>query len=103
MAQSESAPRATGRIERARQVEARKLARRSFLRVSAFASLTLFVGAMSASFLGFFNLRRPTGFGGVVNVAASRIPTPGGDPVRITEGKFWLVILQGPEGDVLGV
>src|SRR5690606_20455933 len=103
MAQSESAPRATGRIERARQVEARKLARRSFLRVSAFASLTLFVGAMSAAFLGFFNLRKPTGFGGVVNVAASRIPAPGGDPVRITEGKFWLVNLNGPEGDVLGV
>ncbi len=103
MSQTESAPRATGRIERARQAEARKLARRSFLRVSAFASITLFVGAMSAAFLGFFNLRKPTGFGGVVNVASSRIPSPGDDPVRITEGKFWLVNLNGPEGDVLGV
>ena len=45
----------------------------------------------------------PTGFGGVVNVAASRIPTPGGEPARISEGKFWLVNLNGPEGDVLGV
>ncbi len=97
-----AAPRATGRIERARQSEARKLARRSFLRVSAFAGLTLFLGSQIAGFLGFFNLRKPTGFGGVVNVAASRIPIPGGEPVRISEGKFWLVNLSGPEGDVLG-
>ncbi len=101
MAQAESAPRATGRIERARQIEARKLARRSFLRVSAFAGLTLFTGSLLASFLGFFNLRKPTGFGGVVTVTPDRIPRPGSDPVRIPEGKFWLVNLNGPEGDVL--
>ena len=35
-----------GRVERARQSESRKLARRSFLRVSAFAGLSLFVGAV---------------------------------------------------------
>ncbi len=101
MAQAESAPRATGRIERARQIEARKLARRSFLRVSAFSGLALFTGGLIASFLGFFNLRKPTGFGGVVTVTADRIPRPGADPVRIPEGKFWLVNLNGPEGDVL--
>lgn len=102
MAADSSAPRATGRIERARQAESRKLARRSFLRVSAFAGLTLFVGAQVAGFLGFFNLRKPTGFGGVVNIAANRVPSPSGEPVRISEGKFWLVNLSGPEGDVLG-
>jgi cytochrome b6-f complex iron-sulfur subunit len=101
MAQAQSAPRATGRIERARQIEARKLARRSFLRVSAFAGLTLFTGGLLASFLGFFNLRKPSGFGGTVTVTADRIPRPGADPVRIPEGKFWLVNLNGPEGDVL--
>ncbi|MCX7617792.1 ubiquinol-cytochrome c reductase iron-sulfur subunit [Tepidiforma sp.] len=100
---AETAPRATGRIERARQIEARKLARRSFLRVSAFAGLTLFTGGLIASFLGFFNLRRPSGFGGTVTVTADRIPRPGADPVRIPEGKFWLVNLNGPEGDVLQV
>ena len=103
MAQAQSAPRATGRIERARQIEARKLARRSFLRVSAFSGLALFTGAMLASFLGFFNLRKPTGFGGTVTVTRDRIPRPGADPVRIPEGKFWLVNLNGPEGDVLQV
>jgi len=102
MAAESSAPRTTGRIERARQQEARKLARRSFLRVSAFAGLALFVGSQIAGFLAFFNLRKPTGFGGVVNVAANRVPAPSADPVRISEGKFWLVNLNGPEGDVLG-
>ncbi|MES4793101.1 MAG: cytochrome B6 [Chloroflexota bacterium] len=101
MAQAQSAPRATGRIERARQIEARKLARRSFLRVSTFAGLTLFTGGLIASFLGFFNLRKPSGFGGTVTVTRDRIPRPGTDPVRVPEGKFWLVNLNGPEGDVL--
>ncbi|MEO8540936.1 MAG: Rieske 2Fe-2S domain-containing protein [bacterium] len=100
-AEPSAAPR--GRIERARQQEARKLARRSFMRVSAFAGVMLFSGSLIAGFLGFFNLRGPKGFGGVVNVAKSRIPVPGADPVRITEGKFWLVNLTGAQGDVLGV
>jgi cytochrome b6-f complex iron-sulfur subunit len=95
-------PRA-GRVEKVRQVEARKVARRSFLRASAFAGLTLFVGSMLSSFLGFFNLRSPTGFGAPVTVPAGSIPRPGGDPVRVPEGKFWLVNLQGTEGDVFGV
>jgi len=95
--------RSAQRVEQARQREARKIARRSFLRVSAFAGLSIFVGAMLASFLGFFNLRHPKGFGGVVNVAANQIPAVGADPARVSAGKFWLVNLQGAEGDVLGV
>lgn len=102
-AEPTAAPRATGRIERARQGESRKLARRSFLRVSAFSALSLFLGSQIAGFLGFFNLRKPTGFGGVVTVAANLVPAPGAEPVRVSEGKFWLVNLTGPEGDVLGV
>jgi cytochrome b6-f complex iron-sulfur subunit len=102
-AEPTAAPRATGRIERARQTEARKLARRSFLRVSAFAGLSLFLGSQIAGFLAFFNLRKPTGFGGSVTVTKARIPTKGSDPVRISEGKFWLSNLNGPQGDVLQV
>jgi cytochrome b6-f complex iron-sulfur subunit len=90
-------------VEQARQQEARRIARRSFLRVSAFAGLSLFLGAMAASFLGFFNLRKPTGFGGVVTVAKARIPKSGDEPARVSEGKFWLSNLQGAQGDVLGV
>jgi cytochrome b6-f complex iron-sulfur subunit len=97
------ASRVAQRVEQARQREARKIARRSFLRVSAFAGIALFTGAMLAAFLGFFNLRKPTGFGGVVSVARAQIPAAGTDPVRISGGKFWLANLQGSQGDVLGV
>jgi cytochrome b6-f complex iron-sulfur subunit len=107
MTQVESAspaPRTgAGRVERARQQEARRIARRSFLRVSVFAGLTLFIFSQIAGFLGFFNKLKPTGFGGVVNVPASRIPSLGSEPVRITESKSWLVNLQGGQGDVLDV
>lgn len=92
-----------GRIERARQIEARKLSRRSFMRVSVFAGLTLTVTAMAASFLNFFNLRNPTGFGGTLTVAANRVPAPGDPPARVSEGKFWLSNLSGAQGDVLQV
>ncbi|MBA4181214.1 MAG: cytochrome B6 [Anaerolinea sp.] len=101
--QSSPAARPAGRIERARQTEARKIARRSFLRVSVFAGLTLSVGAMVAGFLGFFNRLKPTGFGGVVTVPRVSVPAPGAEPSRISGGKFWLSNLQGAEGDVLGV
>jgi cytochrome b6-f complex iron-sulfur subunit len=95
--------RGTRGIEQARQAEARKIARRSFLRVSVFAGLTLSLGAMIAGFLGFFNLRHPTGFGGVVTVPKITIPKPGDAPVRDSAGKFWLSNLKGAEGDVFGI
>jgi cytochrome b6-f complex iron-sulfur subunit len=106
MTQTEQAApgaRTARRVEQARQQEARKVARRSFLRVSVFAGLTLFVGSQVAGFLGFFNLRHPTGFGGVVNITKERIPKAGDEPARVSEGKFWLSNLAGAQGDVLGV
>ena len=101
--QTASGTAAGRKIEYVRQREARRLARRSFMRVSVFAGLTLGVGAMATGTLAFFNLRKPTGFGGVVNVTSARIPKAGEDPARISEGKFWLVNLKGNQGDVLGV
>ncbi len=102
MAATQANPRA-GRIEVARQAEARKIARRSFLRVSIFAGLTLGLGAWVVGFLGFFNRRKPVGFGGLVTVPKVSIPGPGADPQRVTAGKFWLSHVQGAQGDVLGV
>lgn len=101
MAQAPSAGGATRRLEHARQVEARKVARRSFLRASSFAGLMLFVGSLTAAFLAFFNKRDPQGFGAPVTVIPSRVPAAGAEPTRISEGKFWLVNLRGNEGDVL--
>ena len=103
MAQEQSQPRTTGRIEHARQAEARKMARRSFLRVSVFAGLTLGLGSWVAGFLGFFNRRKPVGFGGIVVVSKAVIPPAGSDPARISAGKFWLSNLAGAQGDVFGV
>jgi cytochrome b6-f complex iron-sulfur subunit len=90
------------RLERARASEARRIQRRSFLRVSVFAGLTLSVGAMTSGFLHFFNLRNPQGFGGTVTLTPDRVPQPGAEPARVSEGKFWLANLQGNQGDVLG-
>jgi cytochrome b6-f complex iron-sulfur subunit len=96
-------PRPAAPVEVARQAEARKIARRSFLRVSVFAGLSLGLLSMAAGFLAFFNLRKPQGFGGTVNVVKARIPKAGSDPARISEGKFWLSNLQGAQGDIFGV
>lgn len=104
MSQAESSRPSGGarRLEHARQSEARKVARRSFLRASAFASVMLGVGTLAGGFLAFFNKRDPTGFGAPVTVIKSRIPAAGDEPARISEGKFWLVNLRGTQGDVLG-
>jgi len=86
--------------EYARPREARKVARRSFLRVSIFAGLALTIGSGAAAALSFFNVRQPRGFGGVVTVPAALVPRPGQEPVRVSQGKFWLSNLSGDEGDV---
>lgn len=103
MAEAAAGRARSARFEQARQAEARRIARRSFLRVSFFAGLILTLGSSIAGLLAFFNLRNPTGFGAPVTVPRSLIPPPGADPVRITDGKFWLVNLEGAQGDVLGV
>jgi cytochrome b6-f complex iron-sulfur subunit len=102
-AEQTAASRNTGRIEVARQAEARKIARRSFMRVGVFTGLMLTLGALSAGFLGFFNRLKPVGFGGVVTVTKAQVPPPGADPARISSGKFWLSHTVGAQGDVLGV
>lgn len=44
--------------------------------------------------LDFVYPRRVKGFGGPITVPRERIPPPGGEPVRIVEGKFWLLNLR---------
>jgi cytochrome b6-f complex iron-sulfur subunit len=96
-----SSARERGRVpELARSREARRFARRSFLRVSVFAGLTLSGGALISGFLGFFNMRRPSGFGGLIEVSSVAVPTAGQGPVRFPQGKFYLSNLAGGEGDV---
>jgi cytochrome b6-f complex iron-sulfur subunit len=72
--------------------------RRQFLRGGVFASLGGLVILMVGSFLNLLNPRHIVGFGGLVKVPASNVPKPGADPVKIFEGKFWLVNLKPEEG-----
>lgn len=90
--------RILARRTRVQSGEQRELTRRSVLRAGFFGGLglTTAVGAVA-----FWNLMWPrglTGFGGVINVPAERVPAPGADPVRVLEGKFWLVNLEAGAG-----
>lgn len=72
--------------------------RRAFLRNGFFAGLGL--TALSGA-TGLWNFAWPRNvgvFGGSVAVRADRVPQPGDDPVRVVEGKFWLVHLNPGEG-----
>jgi cytochrome b6-f complex iron-sulfur subunit len=53
----------------------------------------LLVGLLGAP-LDFMWIRKVRGFGGPIAVTPDRIPAPGADPLRIIEGKFWLVNLE---------
>jgi cytochrome b6-f complex iron-sulfur subunit len=77
--------------------------RRQVLRGGVFASLGGFVVLLLGSFVNFFNPRHVTGFGGVVKVPAGAVPKPGTDPVKVFEGKFYLVNLKPGEGGHAGV
>ncbi len=42
-------------------------------------------------------------FGGKMPVTKDRIPAPGGEPILIPEGRFWLLNLKPGEGDIKNV
>jgi len=66
--------------------------RRTFLLggfwVAAAGLLAAIAGGLGLDFLW---IKKISGFGAAVDVAAARIPAPGADPVRIVEGRLWLV------------
>lgn len=59
------------------------------------ALMTAITGGLTIDFLW---PRKVKGFGAPVDVAAGNIPPPGGDPVRVVEGRFWLLNLAEGEG-----
>lgn len=72
----------------------RLVTRRTFVLGGFFSGLGLFlVGLLGPSF-DFLYPRNVRGFGGPIAVTSGRIPAAGEDPVRIVEGKFWLVNLK---------
>lgn len=74
--------------------ERQVISRRLFLLGGFWSTLGLTVLGIAGAPLDFMWIRNPGGFGGPVPVTPDRIPAPGGDPVRIIEGRFWLVNVE---------
>ena len=87
-------------VTRAQRRRARRMqmTRRQFLRASFWGGMGVGLTGSLAAFLAFFWPRGIQGFGGLVTVAAEVVPKAGGDPARITVGKFWLSNLLPEEG-----
>ena len=66
--------------------------RRTFLLGGFWAAMAGLLTAIGGGLgLAFLWPKKIVGFGAAVDVSASRIPAPGADPVRIPDGRFWLV------------
>ena len=90
--------RMRARHERMARGGAHDISRRGFLRMGFFGTMGLTLLASSYAFWNFMWPRKLLGFGGVVTVSKERVPQPGAEPVRILEGKFWLVNIKADEG-----
>ena len=70
------------------------LSRRVFILGGFWSGLMLAIVGILGSPLDFVWPRKLSGFGGPISVTKDRIPQDaGGDPIRIVEGRFWLVNL----------
>jgi cytochrome b6-f complex iron-sulfur subunit len=65
-----------------------------FLLGGFWTGVSALVVALAGSSLDFMWPRGVKGFGGPITVTPDRIPPAGGDPIRIVEGRFWLVNLE---------
>jgi cytochrome b6-f complex iron-sulfur subunit len=77
--------------------------RRTFVLSGFWASMAALGAAIVGGWgIDFLSPRKITGFGAPLDVAASRIPAPGADPVHIAEGRLWLVNIPAGEADSPG-
>ena len=72
----------------------RVVSRRLFLLGGFWTGVSALVVGLAGSSLDFMWPRGVKGFGGPITVTPDRIPPAGGDPIRIVEGRFWLVNLE---------
>ena len=70
------------------------ITRRIFLLGGFWSAFALAAVGVLGSPLDFLWPRNLKGFGGPITVTADRVPAEGKDPVRIIEGKFWLLNLK---------
>ena len=94
--------RAIVRQEQRRRARRTELSRRRFFGAAFWGAMGIGLTGGLAAFLSFFWPRGLQGFGGDVPVAADIVPSPGDDPVRVANGKFWLVHLEAGSGTHAG-
>jgi cytochrome b6-f complex iron-sulfur subunit len=70
------------------------ITRRIFILGGFWSALGLLIVGLLGAPLDFMWIRRVRGFGGPIAVTPDRIPPAGGEPLRIFEGRFWLVNLE---------
>jgi len=70
------------------------ITRRIFLLGGFWSMLGLAMVGVLGSPLNFMWPRNLKGFGGPITVAPDRVPKEGDEPIRIIEGKFWLLNLK---------
>lgn len=70
------------------------ITRRVFILGGFWSAIGLLLVGLLGSPLDFMWIRKLRGFGGPIPVSPDRVPPAGGEPVRIFEGRFWLVNLE---------
>jgi len=70
------------------------ITRRIFILGGFWSAMGLLLVGLLGSPLDFMWIRKLRGFGGPIPVSPDRVPPAGGEPVRIFEGRFWLVNLE---------
>lgn len=83
--------RMAGLLGRFQHGEPKRVPRRMFLRNVLLGSVGVATLNLTGGFLIFFWPLKTSQFGGAINVPATAVPPPGEEPLRVQDGKFWLI------------
>jgi cytochrome b6-f complex iron-sulfur subunit len=79
------------RLHVVQSTQARRVARRGFVRNATLGSVSLVVTLITGGFVRFFWPNETGDFGSELRVAATNVPEVNGEPYKYNPGKFWLV------------